>query len=646
MLKSDKMGTLPMTPFQQRLRTDDQCRERAAIECLQQTKARTSAAASLLVILIMMVSPSAMAMTTTCPSTFDLVSSNDTSIRCDFMGMISDAVPGTPPTQTAEGRRLVIEASNVCRAMQSGGTVGTVIGGGPVGDTGVVVECQIPLNDEEIAALQAPEPEDQTAEIEEPQQIQEPQVPQEPQGPTEEELAAIAAAEAAAQEQRERDAPLTFDQPPELVGRNAESAVATSLVSVCESLRDLDQRNAAQNDLLERCIDINREDSGTQKVFALGEIAAKQYSDIGQSLTFLNTIQVGNIGGRLAAITPTLRQNAKDVASYDTSHPDQGLLAGSSTQIGGAAGDNNGGRFGVFVLGTRGDGDKDASELSRGFDYRSNSMTMGIDYMLSPSAVIGLAFGEGRTDSEFTGGTGSLDIDSKTVTLYGAKALKDFFTLDGMIGLGDVQTDSIRRMNFIVHGNQVDQSANSRIDSDQKIASIGLSKSFERWLTVDLGARYNYVETDIGRFSEEIDASQPGFGLALEIDDYQLKSSTVDLSVSLSKAFSTHWGVIIPQARLNWIHEFESGDRQLFGRFLADTSSFDFSDSGVQVGGGLGSNIFSVPLERLDADYGNLLLGVNLLFPHQISVNASINRTLGITGFDHSYWSLSARKDF
>lgn len=579
----------------------------------------------------MTLSSAAFAMTS-CPSTFSEVRRSDTALQCDYLGMISAPQPGTPPHQTAEGQRLITNAASICKATQSGGTQGTVIGGGPVGTDGVTLQCRVPFNEEEIAANQASNnnPVDS--------------------GPTEEELAAIAEAEAeaerVAQEERERNAPFSFDQPSPLANLPAESAVARSLVSVCESLRSETSLSPAQSDLLERCIDINRETSGAQKVLAIGEVAAKQYSDIGQSLTFLNTIQVGNIGGRLAAITPTLRQNAKDVASINTSHPNQGLLASNSRQVGGAAGDENSGRFGVFVLGTTGDGEKDASLLSRGFDYRSSSMTLGIDYMLSPSAVVGLAYGEGRTDSVFSGNTGSLDIDSQTVTIYGAKALKNFFTLDAIVGIGDVETESVRKMNFIANGNRVDQSANSLIDSEQKLISVGLTRAFEGWLNVDLSARFNYVETDIGRFSEDIDASQPGFGLALEIDDYTLKSSTSDISLSLSKAFSTNWGVLIPQARLNWVHEFEDGDRQLRGRFLADTSTLDFRESGVQLTNGSGSNLFSVPLERLDADYGNLLIGINALLPNQFSVNASLNKTLGISDFDHLYWSLSARKDF
>jgi len=125
-----------------------------------------------------------------------------------------------------------------------------------------------------------------------------------------------------------------------------------------------------------------------------------------------------------------------------------------------------------------------------------------------------------------------------------------------------------------------------------------------------------------------------------------VKSSTSDININLSKAFSTSWGVLIPQLRLSWVHEFENGDRVLRGRFLADTSSFDFQHSGLQFIPGSGSTIFDVPLENLDSDYGNILFGLNALLPNQFSLNASLNKTLGFGSIDHTYFILSARKDF
>ncbi len=600
-----------------------------------QTPRMPSRTVGLLAVLLLFAMPgiSKAQMTSACPAGFSELSVSGTSRMCEFTATLTDPFTGRP-SQSAEGQRLINDAATECRR------VGTFSDGGDRGSDGVFVMCRVPLTQDEIDAMQPDEPDPQ------------------PTGPTAEELAEQerleqerrqeeARQEAERQEEAARNAPLVFDIPEAVQADPVVSSLASGLVSVCEGFRQSDTLDASQNDLLERCIDLNREADGAIKLSAIGQIAGRQYTDIGQSINFLNSIQVGNIGGRLAAIKPSLRQNSRDVANSDRRHPNRGLFANSAhRQVGGAAGDTEDlGRWGAFLLGTRGDGDKEASQLSRGFDYQSQSMTFGVDYLWDPTMIVGLAYGYGDTESNFSANSGMMDIRTDTLTAYLAKALKNQWTIDVLFGFGDATTDNLRNMDFTAFGTTVEQTARSQIKSDQSIVSMGLSKGLYGWLDVDLSARVNYVRTDSDRFAEEIDGTAPGFGLALELDSNRIESLTSDLSISLSKSFSTSWGVIIPQSRFSWVREFEDGNRFMTGRFLADTSTLDFTQSGVELGAP-GSRLFRVPLEQLDQSYGNILLGVNLLFPRQLSVNASLNKTIGITGFDHTYWSLNARKDF
>ena len=617
--------------------------------------------------------------TTMCPDTFVELSRNDSDVMCEYSAVLTTSFQGRP-SQSSEGRSLITDAAIVCRATPRA----TFVNGGDRGATGVFVTCRVGLSPEEIAAIeeqrrleeeerrrqeeeeerrrqeeeerqreeeerQQEEEERQREEEERQQEEEERQREEEERQREEEERQRQEQVRLEREEQEARDAPLVFDTVEVIQADPVDESVATGLVSACEGLRKQPNRTAAQNDLLERCIDINREGSVSNKSAAVGQVAAKQYADIGQSLNFLNTIQVGNIGGRLAAILPTLRQNARDVATVDSNHPSKGLLANNDyfkRQVGGAAGDTQAsGRFGVFVAGSSGEGEKDRTLLSRGFNYDSSSMTLGLDYMLNATTVIGMAYGYGRTESDFTGATGSMDIQTDTLTAYAAKAFKNQWGLDLLVGVGDVEIENVRNMNFIAHGNTVDQTALSQINSDQLIVSAGVSKGFDSFVNLDVSARFNFIRTNSERFSEQIDSSAPGFGLALEIDATETESLTSDISLSFSKAFSTGWGGVIPQAKVSWVHEFESGSRFMTGRFLADTSTLDFKQSGIELGAA-GSGLFRVPLEQLDTDYGNLSLGLNLLFPNQITLNMSVNQTLGISDFDHTYWSLNARKDF
>jgi len=233
------------------------------------------------------------------------------------------------------------------------------------------------------------------------------------------------------------------------------------------------------------------------------------------------------------------------------------------------------------------------------------------------------------------------------VSFYASKSLGSGWSIDGVAGVGKIDTTNRRFINFVVDDASVDQQATGQFESDQTILSFGLGKNIGAYFDVDIAARINYIDTQIDRFAESTNSSTSGFGLALEIDSYDLKSLTSDVSLSISKPFSQKWGVLIPRANLRFIHEFEGGDDTLRGRFLVDTSSFDFVQSGLDVfQSENGATIFNVPLEKIESNYGNILVGATALFPNQFSASFSVNKTLGINDFSHMYYSLTLRKDF
>jgi uncharacterized protein with beta-barrel porin domain len=442
---------------------------------------------------------------------------------------------------------------------------------------------------------------------------------------------------------------MNFQMDDLIVAGEAESSIASAMVAVCRGFQNSDNLSAAQQDLLDLCLDINAESDSYRRLGAIQEIAAKQYSDIANLISFQNTISVSDVGNRLASMRSIMSQTARDVA-YDTSqHPAPGLLAVNGSQHGGAAGDDEStfSRFGAFVLGSRGDGDKQAGRLSGGFDYSSSSITLGADYLVNRSTVMGVAFGQGQSKSRLLGDAGRFDIDTQNVSLYGSKYFNNAWYMDAILGLGKVKTQSQRMINFTANDIRVKQATTGEFNSDQMIFSVGLGRHFDSFVDVDVSMRMNHIDTAIERFEEVAMAGHKGFGLALEIESHEIVSTTSDVSASFSKAFSRNWGVLIPRATIRWLHEFEEGDDSLLGRFVADPTSFDFRATNVNVmPGDVGSTIFKVPLEKVDSNYGNLSLGVSALLPHQFSVNANISNTLGLRDFNHSYFSLTLRRDF
>jgi outer membrane autotransporter protein len=71
-----------------------------------------------------------------------------------------------------------------------------------------------------------------------------------------------------------------------------------------------------------------------------------------------------------------------------------------------------------------------------------------------------------------------------------------------------------------------------------------------------------------------------------------------------SYSISQPWGVLVPQARLEWLHEFEDDSRLVTASFAQDTGAVEFS----------------VPTDNPDRDYFNLGLGVAAVLPQGRSV--------------------------
>jgi len=121
---------------------------------------------------------------------------------------------------------------------------------------------------------------------------------------------------------------------------------------------------------------------------------------------------------------------------------------------------------------------------------------------------------------------------------------------------------------------------------------LGLNTGYDfviRNLTVGPRVGLNYRETNADGFSE-----RGGTGLELHFLPQSQASLTSVVGAFTSMAFSTGFGVLVPQVTAEWVHEFENGQkfhefyfvqdltRQHF-RFLNDGTDSDY----FNVGGGL-----------------------------------------------------------
>ena len=93
---------------------------------------------------------------------------------------------------------------------------------------------------------------------------------------------------------------------------------------------------------------------------------------------------------------------------------------------------------------------------------------------------------------------------------------------------------------------------------------------------------------------------------------------------------SQSWGVLLPQAHFEWVHEFENDREVVNGFFIQDPSQTSFS----------------LNTDRPDSNYFNLRLGVSAQFAKGRSGYFYYRKLLGYDNLDVDSFSAGLRFEF
>ena len=302
---------------------------------------------------------------------------------------------------------------------------------------------------------------------------------------------------------------------------------------------------------------------------------------------------------------------------------------------GGAAGSDQSldfGRLGVFINGSISLGDKDRTDNVAGFDFTTTGITVGADYRFTDQLIAGLAAGYVNTDTDLDARGGSLDTDGYSLSLYGTYFQEKGMYLDGIITYGNNDYDQSRRIIYNLDEVAVNQKAKSSFDGHQWSAALGGGYSFNRGpLNFGPTLRLEYVKANVDGYRERMSApTLDGGGWAVRIGDQQAKSFTSQLGGELSYAMSQSWGVLLPQANVEWVHEFKDGNEQVTGFFLQDPSQ----------------TTFALNTDSPDKNYFNLRLGVSAQFAQGRSAYFYYRKLLGYDNLNIDAFSAGLRFEF
>ncbi|MGB5742853.1 MAG: autotransporter outer membrane beta-barrel domain-containing protein [Sedimenticolaceae bacterium] len=373
--------------------------------------------------------------------------------------------------------------------------------------------------------------------------------------------------------------------------------------TVCGQLGQLPDRSSLQDDLFDRCGNMVGNASvltggGPAEAKSLGwtedaQVAAVVQTVANEELAATRTMatQLGsgqaNIGiTRLQSLRRGVRFSAfgngvsifEGIADSDTGPRDE------QTPYGGAAGDALAGGWGFFVNANYATGDRDRTDREDEFDYDAYGATVGADYRLDDNNIVGGMVGYGNVDADFDSNNnfstspgdspgGKVDADSWGIALYGTHYQENFY-IDGLIGYTRTDYDMKRKISLPLGPDPGDSAAaiatnrTARGDTDSDSFTVGVGGGLDLQagsITYGPFARLTYQETKIDDYKEN-----NAEGLNLTVDDQDWDSLTSTLGGGASYASSQDWGVLIPFARVAWVHEFENDSQKMKAFYTVD----------------------------------------------------------------------------
>lgn len=305
-----------------------------------------------------------------------------------------------------------------------------------------------------------------------------------------------------------------------------------------------------------------------------------------------------------------------------------------SMDAGACAEDAGDSRWGIYLNGNFGLGDKDTTARETGFSMNSYGITGGTDYRLTDASIVGLSLGYTAQDVDLDSNSGELDTDGVAVSVYGSyyPSVESYVNVIGSYTVTD--HDQARNIIYSIAGrpSNVNQSALSDTVSDEIAGSIEAGYDFarERW-TLTPYARVDIAHTEIDGYTERMSsATTQGSGLAMQIDAQDFTSLTTAFGARAATTISLATIDVFPQIGAEYLHEFENDNEDTTGRFVDDRSR----------------STFLLPTDAPDRDYGNVSAGLSADFRNGWSGHFLYQGLIGYSDLQLHAFEVGARLQF
>lgn len=290
----------------------------------------------------------------------------------------------------------------------------------------------------------------------------------------------------------------------------------------------------------------------------------------------------------------------------------------------GGAGDDDFSRLGFWGKVDSDFGSQDATFNQAGFEFDNHNFNFGADYRLQDNWVVGSSFAYRHNNASFDAGRGETLNDSYTGSLYTTYNITDELHVDATASYGGFTYETTRNIDLppSFGGPSI---AKGSPDGAQYAFSWGGGYDFNyKALTIAPYARGEYSSLDIDSYSET------GSFAAVQFAKQNVESLISTLGVQTAYTFSFPWGVLIPQLRGEWHHQFFDGSRQIQASFVNDPSAQSFTLAGT----GPSRDYYTVGAE------------VSSVLPGGVSAFLAYETLQGYTSINSNKLMLGARLEF
>jgi uncharacterized protein YhjY with autotransporter beta-barrel domain len=374
--------------------------------------------------------------------------------------------------------------------------------------------------------------------------------------------------------------------------------------------------------------------------FALRWTAGEELAAQEASVKDFKNSQLAVLYNRITA----LRLQSRGITtSADVDWQQDRIYAATENELTGSEG-SIASRWGAFIDGSFGYGNKDDSTFAAGFedafDFDSQELTLGLDYRVNDRLVFGLLGGYTDKEVDFDSLAsivdGRIKADGFSVIGYGLWESGAFY-VTGSLGGQALSYDLSRRITYPSFNPLIapkDVTTLSDTDSTAWLATLSGGYDWQVWvITVEPYLKAEYIDIDIDGFSE---TSESGFNFVF--GDQNIKSFDTAAGLRFSYVWTPPFGVVIPYLRGELHKDFEDESRVVSSIYTGITG-VDFSPADD-------SPDFAIPTDDQDAEYSLVAGGFSLVLPMGLQGYLQYQRVFGLTDFAEGVITGGVRFEF